>query len=68
MWIWSILQFDDSLVSITLNFSREILLHSSHDESGKKVILIQMLNKKKARIETIHVDKNEDVDVKKILR
>jgi len=68
MWIWSILQFDDSLVLITLNFPRGTLLHPSHDESGKKVILIQMLNEKKARIKTIHVDENEDVDAKKISR
>ena len=68
MWIWSILQFDDSPVSITLNFRRGTLLHPSHDGSGKKVISIQMLNEKKARVETIHVDENGDVDVKKISR
>ena len=41
------------------------MLHPSHDGSGKKVISIQMLNENKARVETIHVDENGDVDVKK---
>ncbi|KZF18836.1 hypothetical protein L228DRAFT_286334 [Xylona heveae TC161] len=40
-------------------------LHKSHDGSGKNVISIQMLNEKNARVETIHVDENGDVDVKK---
>jgi len=62
------LQFDDSLVSITLNFSKKTLLYSSYDELDKKVISIQILNKKKARVETIYVNKNEDVNIKKISR
>jgi hypothetical protein len=40
--------------------------HLSHDGTDKKekVISIQMLNEKNARIETIHVDENGAVDVK----
>ncbi|KAF2206694.1 hypothetical protein CERZMDRAFT_103129 [Cercospora zeae-maydis SCOH1-5] len=40
-------------------------LHVSHDGSGKKVISIQMLNERAARVETIHVDEEGNVDVKK---
>nr|POF23976.1 hypothetical protein CFP56_54912 [Quercus suber] len=45
--------------------SRGTQLHTSHDGSGKRVISIQMLNERNARIETIHVDEQGDVDVKK---
>jgi len=40
-------------------------INEGHDGSGKKVISIQMLNENKARVETIHVDENGEVDVKK---
>lgn len=51
---------------IALILLRGNLLHTSHDGSGKKVISIQMLNERNARVETIHGDEKGGVDVKKL--
>lgn len=50
---------------LLLNNPRGTQLHTSHDGSGKKVISIQMLNERNARVETIHVEENGAVEVKK---
>ncbi|PSK42488.1 hypothetical protein B9Z65_4402 [Elsinoe australis] len=40
-------------------------LHTSHDGSGKKVISIQLLDERNARVETLHVEEDGTAQVKK---